>query len=497
MSDYFISIEQAENDLLACAAFMAERIKSSDGHAEAMTAILPRYLAAGEVDLAAELANAVADPFSRDKLLIAVTEKCADINDIEYALQLADAIEDQGIQSQAMERIALIRAGKGDVDEASEIAESIADPDFVYSGIAVNQAASGNHDFSEETLALIDFPSARVLAFLQIAEIQIGNEDTETALVTLDRAATAAHEIEHSEEKIRALCEVGSIFIEAKSNDKAIQTYNQACGFAEVLDNQHHDAFLVQCALGFLNAGSAELADRTLDLVTDKTQMASALLGFAKHYWRKDEKEDAVDALEEAHAIIKSQHEKETRDSRARNALLTSIASQFAAFGKSDRAVETALENQNPKEQVAALSQIGQILTVQKEDAIVRQTINLIEDDADRLFALIAVSDGKVKIGETEAAVNLLDEAAALSETVEQLGPRTSVLNNITERFIGLGHPEKARSIALENLAIIAEIRAESTKAISLADLSEVYRHANFEITDTEKSILKVLSRMF
>ena len=55
MPDYFISFDQAENDLLACAAFLAERIKSSDGHAEAMKTIVPRYLAKGNVDLAAEL----------------------------------------------------------------------------------------------------------------------------------------------------------------------------------------------------------------------------------------------------------------------------------------------------------------------------------------------------------------------------------------------------------------------------------------------------------
>ena len=57
--DYFISKERAETDLLDCAAFLAERVKSADGHAEAMSEIVPRYLAKGDVDLAAELANAI------------------------------------------------------------------------------------------------------------------------------------------------------------------------------------------------------------------------------------------------------------------------------------------------------------------------------------------------------------------------------------------------------------------------------------------------------
>ncbi len=57
MSEHQINIEDANSDLLACAAFLAESIKSSDGHAEAMKEIVPRYLAKGDVDIAAGLAD--------------------------------------------------------------------------------------------------------------------------------------------------------------------------------------------------------------------------------------------------------------------------------------------------------------------------------------------------------------------------------------------------------------------------------------------------------
>src|SRR3982751_3566011 len=107
MDEHFISRDDAEQDLLTAAAFLAENIKSADGHAEAMKAIVPIYLAAGNVDLAAELANGVTEPYSRDRLLIQVAEKCAALDDDEYASQLADAIEDDGMRGQAIERIAL------------------------------------------------------------------------------------------------------------------------------------------------------------------------------------------------------------------------------------------------------------------------------------------------------------------------------------------------------------------------------------------------------
>ena len=112
MAEHLISIEEAQEDLLSCAAYLAEGIKSADGHSEAMRAILPYYLAKDNVDLAAEFANSIDDPFMRDRLLTLVAEKCAAIDDDEYAFQLAEAIEDNGAQAQALERIALQKSAK-------------------------------------------------------------------------------------------------------------------------------------------------------------------------------------------------------------------------------------------------------------------------------------------------------------------------------------------------------------------------------------------------
>ena len=74
MSEHFISRTDAEKDLLSCAAYLGERINSIDGHAEAMIAVVPQYLAQGNVDLAAELSNTIDDPFTRDRLLTAVAD---------------------------------------------------------------------------------------------------------------------------------------------------------------------------------------------------------------------------------------------------------------------------------------------------------------------------------------------------------------------------------------------------------------------------------------
>lgn len=493
--EHFISREDAEQDLLACAAFLAENIKSSDGRAEAMNAVVPRYLAAGNVDLAAELADTVDDPFSRDKLLVLVAEHCASIDDDEYAMQLADAIEDHGMSAQARERIALLKASKGEFEKAREVSADMMHPDFVEAGIAVKQAADGDETTAFATIEAIEFPSARVLAYQNIASANIGGEAFESATVALERGLESANEIEHDEEKIRALCDIGNLFVEAKRNDKAIEAFDAARADAELLDNLHRDFFLANCALGFLYANSQELADRTLDLVTDKTHMASALLGMARDSWKKEEKDEALEILEEAWAILKSQREKETRDSKARNALVASIATQFAGFGKTERALEIAGENDNPAEQTSAFSQIAQILTVQKEDGLARRAISEIPEYSDQLLALLAVSDTKNKLGETEEAIALLDEAAGMTETLPQPSARSTVLNVIADRYILHGLPEKARRVSQENLEVITKIRDESGLASSLVALSEVYATGNLELGESEKEILKTLTR--
>lgn len=497
MSDYFISPESAENDLLDCAAYIGERIKSADGHAEAMKAIIPRYLSRGEVDLAAELANAVDDPYSRDRLLIAVAEKCADVDDDEYALQLADAVEDAGMQAEASERIALVMAAKGRTEKASEVAATMAHPDFVYAGIAVDRASKGFDDVADATLNRIEFPAARVGASLQIAFLQIEKELNGEAIGALDRALLSADEIEHDEEKIRVLSDIGNAFIEAKRNDKAIETFDKARSLAESLDNVHRDNFLARCAIGFLHAGSDDLCDRTLDLVTDKTQMTSALIAVARDHWKKDETQDAVAVLDEAYEILKSQRDIETRDSRARNALMATIAAQFAGFGKNEKATAVALEIQDPNERTSALSQIAQILMRQAEDELARQAVDLIDEDADRVFALIAVADVKEKLDEKDAAIALLNEAASLSETVPQLASRSFALNELAARFADHGDIERAREVSIKNLSVIAEIRDESSRAASLAALSNIYRDAKMDLLGDEKEhLVRLVSKL-
>jgi tetratricopeptide (TPR) repeat protein len=307
-------------------------------------------------------------------------------------------------------------------------------------------------------------------------ELQI--DRTEKAIGFLEQALAEAAEIEHTEEQARAYCDIGSGFIECGRNDRAIETFDKAKATAETIDNMHRDAFLSLAAQGLLRAGSLDLADRTLDLVADKTHIASCLLGFSREFWRKDQRDDALESLEESYAILESQHERETRDHKARFRLFTSIASQFAGFEKGERAIEIAENIRDETQRTEALKQIAAVLTFQKEDDEARHAFRSITEDGDRVFALIGMSDAKDKNEDRAGAIEMLNEAAELIESVPQLTLRSSAFTEIGRRFVDYGDADRAAGLFARSLETSNQIRDESARVVALANLAAILRSA-------------------
>lgn len=490
MAEHFISLEQAESDILACATYISEEIGSSEARAAAMATLVPHYIARGEVDLAAELSDTVADPFVRDKLLILVAGKCAALDDDDYAFQLADAIEDYGLQEAARERIALEKAAKSDFEKALEIAARLEHPSNAYAGIAVSQARIGEQANAEATIEMIDYPAVKVQALQTIASINLQKSQIEKAVELLEKATETAEQIEYDEEEIRAFTEIANHFLEAGKNTRAVEVFDKAKSIAETLDNVHRDAFLAGIAHGLLRAGSVELADRILDLVADKTQIASCLLGFAQEFWTKGEREEAVEALEESYAMLKSQRDAETRDTRAKLRLFGMIAAEFAKFEKPERAIEIAQENIDEAERHSALSNIARICVSNGKDEIARQALNAIYDEGQSVFALIGMSDAKEKLGERQEALHVLSEADERLENVPQISMRQNARIALAERFIKYGEREKAEDLFREALAEVAEIRGEGTRADTLAALSEAFNKHEISLAETDRQAL-------
>jgi len=128
--------------------------------------------------------------------------------------------------------------------------------------------------------------------------------------------------------------------------------------------------------------------------------------------------------------------------------MISSFAVQFAGFGKAERGIEIARDNQDPDEQMSALTQIAQILTIQNDDTLAASTLELIPEEAKRVFALIPVGRPKQKKGNKEAAITHPRTPAAPTHTTPPpflRGDRASELPTALKRPTGDQRPGREK----------------------------------------------------
>ena len=491
-----IEREQAENDLLSCAAFVAERIGSADGHAASVSDIALRYAARGELDLAAGLADEIKDPHARDVVLSEIAARCADFDDDEYGLQLAQAIEEYGYQQQAKHQIAARQAANGRFEAALATAELMDDPFAAVGEIAVRFAHDGDETRARELLKQVDFPTVRVQILNELAAAKIKRgEPAEDVEDVLAESLHESEQIEFAEERTQLLLEIAARFHEAGQDESTITVLEQAKQLAETLDRRFRDSVLVQIALLYARLGDFVGAEQTLKPIEDLQQTAAAHHGIALEHHADNDNEHALGSLAEAYAVLKSQPEKLIRDSAARFNLFAAIAIRFADFGKPERALEIALENPDDEARSAALSSIAAVAAANDRDDTARQAANSIEDFAGRVFALVAISRAEAKTRDAEQSLQYLREAAGLSEEIGRLPLRVKALNEIAECFAESGDKQKAAAHLHQSLQTAQAIVDQSLQSAALVNLAETYDKLDVELDEKELEILSLIVR--
>lgn len=490
-----ISSESASENLISCAVFLADRVRSAEARAAALQPVIERFLEREDVDSAAAYADSIGDPFLRDRMLIRVIAKCVEMRDDEYARQLVDAIEEDGARASATETLALQLAGRGDFDEAVKVAEDLVHSAEAFGGIAVNLAIKGEYARALEVLDRVDFYNSRVDALVEIAAVRFKNGEAAGAVEVLENALADCDEIEFEEDRIRAYLRLGAAFVETDRKDRAIESLEKARQLAEGIEGAHRDNLLAGVAIAFLSAGSVDLADRCLDLVADKTQMASALVGFSRIYLEEEDAEEALDAVEEALAILRSEGDKEIRNSKARYQVFRDIAIEFARVGKFERAMEIAQQNPDPALMRNALVNISQISVLRGEDELARQALAALGSEVDKVWGLLSASDAKESTGAREDAVALLDEASEESESIPQQIVKAEIRTEIAKRYQHYGLGDRAREAAAQCLAAVPEIMGDSNRAIALCDLSNLYDKYDYEVTGEDREVLEHVIR--
>ncbi|MEZ5347000.1 MAG: hypothetical protein R2681_15740 [Pyrinomonadaceae bacterium] len=495
MADHLVTIEDAREDLLTCAVYLAENIGSGEERAAAIEKIISYFLERADVDTAAEIADSLDDPFVRDRLLAEVVSKCAEVGDDDYAFQLIEAIDEESTKDSGIGKIAVQKAKKGQFDEALTLAADLDHSSDVFGAISVYQAVLSSPLEAEKTLEKVEFASSKSSALQEIAVFQLHNDDAAGAVITLDRALSVADGIGFDEDKFRALLAIAGSYTEAGEGAKAAAALSAARGVVEGIDGGHADNLFVNIAIGYLKAGDIDEADSTLDLVEDKAQIADCLTGFSQIFRLEGDNEEALESLEEAYAMLKSQTEREIRNTKTRIQIFGAVAKEFAELGKVERALEIAHENPDNQTKNLALTQIAQICTESGETEMAKTSVSGIEPEAQRIPALISISDILTKSDNRDEALEYLVEASDMAAGIEQFVFRCELQCGMVRRFHALGETEAARQLASSALESAREIRGAANRSVAIADLSDIYQQLAYELSEEDKEIIDTLLR--
>ena len=493
MTEHLISFEDAHNDLLDCAAYLAEEIADAETRGEAFEKIVPYYLERGAVDLAAELANTIDFAPRREMLLLNVAVKCAEIDDDEYAFQLIEAIDDDVLSEAAKERVIIEIAAKGDTEKVLPLARTLKNNASVLGFIAVKMNENGDEIGALNLVEEIDDPAEKSDKLQLIALEKYAADEKDKAFELLEKAYQTVSAIDYAPDKIKALHSVSYSFGEVQRRDRSIEILAEIQRVAESLGTVDRDNRLSEVSLAFFEAGSVDLADRALDFVQDKTQIASVLVGYAREYWDKDEKVEAREALREAYQVLLSQGERETRDSLTRFKTFTAITAQFAEFGEAETAIDAADRIQFDGERHAALAQIARTLAAQNEEQSAHRALKLITDAEIRTFALLKIADDYYRAENLPQAVEYTDEAAKSLDDAETNPLRLRLSVAAANRYAVFGANDKAHQTAEKILREVIKLRNPSLQSNVLADLSAGFKQANLELNQTEKELLQTI----
>lgn len=495
MTTRIISEDESYSDLLYAAAFIAERVESVDGMSEAMAEVVPRFLERGEVDLAAALADVTVDPLTRDRLLVAVAEKCIEKRDDEYGLQLVEAVEDVSLGAGALERVALKMIERGDIASALEIAETLGHPDEVFKMAAIHMYTAGEFEKALATGARITVLSSKASLALSLAKVAHENQSSvefENQIRNTERYAT---EIDLGEEAATLLIEAANLCAESGRADLAIVIFEKAREAAEKLSWPHRDNLLGAVAAGLFVSGSVTLADMALDLVTDKAVIARTLVLFAHHMRKSDNLSGATQALDEAFEILRTQKDKEIRDYRANNGAWRALALQYVMADDCAKALAVIEAMPDDETQASAATQCAVVSASRNDIEKSRTFLGRIGDPLSKVLTLVAMTGSLEGEGSGEKVRVLLEECLGLLVEIEQPVALCAVLTDLFHAFAEIGDEVRANQCVDRALRECSSIINLSNRSVVLARLSSKLETKRRSLSPSDIAVLEMSLR--
>ena len=483
MSESLVNIEQAESDLLACAAYIADTIETQEGYTEAMSLLALRYLAKGEVEHAANIADTIDDPFTQDKTYFEIAVRAFTSGNRDLAFDLIENIDDYSFKALAQGQIAMSAAEKNEFDEALEIANNMDDSSSTIAEIALRIFDAGDVPKAKELISKIDFANSRAYAYAEISSKHLKAERKIEAVNALMTALAAVDRIEFDEDKAVAFIEIANKFAEAEDTEKARSFFAKAAGICLKMDEgDNRDSLISSLGLAHARLRDFDKANEFLDEIADPMQAVSCLAGVANEHKQAGDKETCLSLLDEALEIATGADLFLARSVARRNSLLAGIAFRFAECGEFEKSIEAANAIDADLERRSAQSVLALYYAQHNEEENASKTLDEIDDGYSRAMCLVQMS---------EFDENRLDEAKTLAQTIQHKYHKAIALAEIAENYHLKEKHEEAGELLFESLKLTPEISDKYEKVLALSRLSAKYDRAEKDLGDEEKKVLR------
>jgi tetratricopeptide (TPR) repeat protein len=489
MAERLIDREQAEKDLLHCAASVAETIDGTGGFAEAMAAIAPEFAKRDDFDLGVRLADTIDDPFARDQVLADIAVICAAAGDVDYAVELLDSLDEQSFQTLAKANIAVAEAERGNAERALEFAHQLDDPSGALAEIAIRLAAQGRFAEAVEAAEGAEFEGSRAWAFTEIGSRHLEREEKEEGLAMLERALEEADELELPEER-------NSLWLDVTV---PLKTVDETERIGEILDEAEkevtdiasevaRDRALTRIVEMNASIGRFDKATELTETIEDPLQAVAAMVATVPHLREAGENEKALKLLDEALQLTNDTDVWEERSLTTKETLLAALSIRYFEADRLEKAREVVLSIQTENHQARTLYTLAVRAVEKGEVDAARKLMALIKEDYSRAVYWTELVE-KFSEEQSEAKADAMERARQDAPKAEILYQRVDAMLRVAAR----SDPAEGRAWYTKALETAAEIPGSTQQSLALLSLAQSYSAAELALMAAELELLRQL----
>jgi tetratricopeptide (TPR) repeat protein len=491
-----ITVDETGDDyLLACAARL---VRTLDGveYSDVSENLALQFVENDQWDSAVELADKIADPYTRDHALGAIVARSVQANISELPKELLEIIEDPVLRELAIEQVAIKYAEVGSFEESLEMVDQLGDNSLALSNIALMYGAKGLHEDGEALARTIEFPGPRATALSQLATKATKDGRMTDANDLLDDASAAADEIEFTD-RIYALLGIASACEDIGNRERALDNLSLAyklCSDSErsptEMTSVGRSNALAHIAGGFARSQSFEKADSIIEEIGEPNEFIRACIELAVEYQKVGELANAKDLLGQSLEIIKEEPAFDEMAINVRDGLIAELAMAYAVCDEYEEALQVALMIRSSAQQLATGGAVGRI---SGRDGLTERLFHAAESFSDshiRASYWLGLSDALIEAQQSESASKSLSQAMESAYLIKAAYDRAVILSDIAFRFAGTEHLQRAREVFSEVIATIKVVEGNYLKARLLLLLASQFRKLGLETNERERQLL-------